>query len=70
MVASIGSAVSIIGLPSWKEAKRLLERAYCEKLLHHVRGNMRQAARLAETDVTSFRQIMKRCGVRPEGFRS
>lgn len=69
MSATIGEAVTLLGLPPWKQAKRMFERAYCRKLLRETGGNVKRAACMAGTYRKNLYGIMRRCGVDPADFR-
>ncbi len=69
MSTTIGEAITLLGMPPWKEAKRMFERTYCEKLLQETGGNVLRAARTAGTDRKHLYEIMRRCGVKPADFR-
>ncbi len=69
MSAAIGDSVTLLGLPPWREAKRMFERAYCRKVLQEERGNVSRAVRRTGQDRKSFYLMMHRCGVDPAEFR-
>jgi DNA-binding NtrC family response regulator len=49
---------------TFREARRIFERAYFTQLLEQTNGNISQAARLAELDRTHLRNKMKSLGMR------
>jgi two-component system response regulator GlrR len=56
-------------VPSFREAKRAFEREYVTRLLRVCRGNISQAARLAQKDRKDFYDVMRRNSINPAEFR-
>ena len=57
------------GFPSFKEAKERFEREYVMKTLEMNRGNVSQAARLAQKDRKDFYAVMKKHNIDPDVYR-
>lgn len=57
------------GLPSFDEARAEFTRNYLRQLLELARGNVSQAARLAERNRTDFYKLLKRYGIDPQNFK-
>jgi DNA-binding NtrC family response regulator len=57
----------------YREAKDTVlaqfNRRYITEALRRTGGNVSQAARLSNIERQSFQQVMKKCGIRAEGFR-
>lgn len=56
-------------LAPFKVARRVFERQYVRQLLRYCRGNVSQAARIAEKDRKDFYDLIKRTGLDPADFR-
>jgi two-component system response regulator GlrR len=57
-------------IPSFREAKRAFEREYVIRLLRICKGNISQAARLAQKDRKDFYDVMRRNQINPSEFRA
>jgi two-component system response regulator HydG len=49
-----------------KSAMESFDRRYLEMRLHHAKGNVSEAARLADMDRANFRRLLKRYGLEPK----
>jgi two-component system response regulator GlrR len=66
-VPSAASAAAVFAGP-YHEAKQQFERSYLSQLLKDAKGNMAQAARVAQIDRSQFFRMVKRLGLNPAHF--
>ena len=57
------------GSPSYKTAKEDFEKGYLIQLLSQVKGNVVQAAKLAQRYRGDFYRLMKKYGLKAEDFK-